>query len=72
MRYMKVFDRYSQRPADSSIGRGWQSTRRGACGCYLTGIVIETRPGAVRIRWAPNWNRPDSWEPTELGTLMRT
>jgi len=69
---MHVHDRYAQTPPCSWIGRGWHSTRKAECGSYLTGTVVETRPGAVKVRWSTNWNRPDSWEPTELGTLTRT
>jgi hypothetical protein len=71
MRYVKVFDRYAAKPGDLWVGRLWESTRRCVCGAYLTGTVIDTRPGEVRIRWLPNWNRIESWEPTDRGTLMR-
>ena len=71
MRYMKVYDRYAAKPADLWVGRLWESTRRCVCGAFLTGTVIDTRPGEVKIRWLPNWNRITSWEPTDRGTLMR-
>ena len=32
--------------------------------------MIDTRPGEVRIRWLPHWNRITSWEPTDRGTLV--
>jgi hypothetical protein len=69
--YINVFNRYAVKPADAWIGRLWESTHRCVCGAYLTGTIIDTRPGEVRIRWLPHWNRVTSWESTERGTLMR-
>lgn len=71
MRDINIHDRYAQTPGDSWIGRPWQSTRKAACGCYLTGVVVSTRPGAVKIKWVQCGHWPDSWEATERGTLMK-
>ena len=72
MRHIEIYDRYAAQPDESWIGRRWHSTRKAACGCYLTGLIFEVRPGAVRVRWSHCCTLPDSWEATERGTLMKT
>ncbi len=71
MHEIHVHDRYAQTPPDSWIGRRWQSTRRLACGCWMTGIITALKPGAVRIEWSQCLHWPDSWEPTDRGVLAR-
>lgn len=72
MRHIKIYNRYAACPDDAWIGRQWHSTRKAGCGSYLIGVIIEVRPGAVRVRWPPCCPEPDSWEATDRGTLMRT
>lgn len=71
MRNIKIYDRYAARPDDAWIGRRWHATRKAACGIYLVGVIVDVRPGAVRVRWPPSCLEPDSWEPTDRGTLIK-
>lgn len=71
MHAIRIYDRYAETPDESWIGRRWHSTRKAKCGCYLTGLISETRPGAVRVRWSHCCAPPDSWESLERGSLMR-
>lgn len=71
MRHVRIHDRYAHTPPASWIGRPWQSTRRLACGCYLTGIITALKPGAVRVQWSQCLHWPDTWELTSHGVLAR-
>ena len=72
MRQIMIYDRYAARPDDAWIGRRWHSTRKAKCGNHLVGVIIDVRPGAVRVRWSPCCPESDSWEATDRGTLMKT
>jgi hypothetical protein len=66
-------DRYAEQPPSTWIGRYWLSTTRDATGQYLRGLILDVRPGGVRIQWAPSDGRLASseWVPTDGGTLAR-
>jgi hypothetical protein len=35
------------------------------------GVIVELKPGTVRVRWSSCCTEPDSWEATDRGTLMK-
>ena len=71
MQNIRIYDRYASFCDETWIGRRWHSTREANCGCYLTGLITEVRPGAVRVRWSHCCAPPDSWEALERGSLMK-
>lgn len=66
-------DRYAEQPPNTWIGRHWISTARDGSGQYLRGVIIDVRPGGVRVQWLPAAGRPNSteWAATNRGTLAR-
>ncbi|MFI5526997.1 hypothetical protein ACIA8O_00415 [Kitasatospora sp. NPDC051853] len=66
-------DRYTEQPPSTWIGRHWLSTTRDGSGQYMRGVIIDIRPGSVRVQWPGAGAEPDTtvWTDTDRGTLAR-
>ena len=76
MRATSITDRYAGLPTRAWLWKTWHSTRKAACGCWLTGTIEALQVGQVRVTWSECAEHPgqppaDSWEPVERGTLAR-
>ncbi|PYC81319.1 hypothetical protein C7C46_11400 [Streptomyces tateyamensis] len=66
-------DRYAEQPPSTWVGRQWNSTTRDSSGRYLLGLILDVRPGGVRVQWPPSGGRAAAteWIATDRGTLAR-
>ncbi|MEY9846208.1 hypothetical protein ABH940_003293 [Streptacidiphilus sp. BW17] len=60
-------DRYADQPPHAWIGRHWISTAKDGSGEYLRGVIIDIRPGGVRVKWPSS----TEWAATDKGSLAR-
>jgi hypothetical protein len=66
-------DRYAEQPPFTWIGQYWLSTNRDDAGRYLRGLIVDVRPGDVRVEWLASDGRASTaeWTPMSKGTLAR-
>ncbi|MDH6138432.1 hypothetical protein P3T35_000409 [Kitasatospora sp. GP30] len=66
-------DRYVEQPPNAWIGRHWISTTKDGSGRYLRGLIMDVRPGEVRVEWPSSDGAPSpaEWAATDRGTLAR-